>query len=305
MISARGVTKRFGEHRILDGVDFDVAPGERVALLGMNGAGKTTLMRCMLGLVPFEGRLQVADADIRAAGRAARRAVGYVPQRPPHFDGTLEEVVGFYAALRDVRLEHVRDRMGDLGLDPDVHGRKSVRALSGGMLQKVLLALALASDVPLLLLDEPTANLDPRARREFLRALGDLDRGMTVFLASHQLGDVEAIAERILVLHAGRIVFDGGLSDLWRDVGAALTLWVEVPEERRAQARVHLQDRYALPSITSNGHALGVRVPREARADVVVALRDAGIPVQDFWTETPPLDQLLEGAVTGLGAHRR
>jgi ABC-type multidrug transport system ATPase subunit len=297
MITGRAVTKTFGGHRILQGVDLDIAAGERVALLGLNGAGKTTLMRCMLGLVPFEGALNVAGAEVRSDGRAARAAIGYVPQRPPHFDGTLEEVVAFYAALRGVRVARVRERMAELGLDPAAHAGKPVRALSGGMLQKVLLALALASEVPLLLLDEPTANLDPRARRDFLRALRALDPSMTIFLASHQLGDVEAVADRILVLHDGRIAFDGDLTGLWRDVGAALTLWVEVPEEHRDDARAHLHDHYELPSVISNGHALGVRVPRGRRADVVVALRDAGIPVQDFWTEAPPLDQLLEGAV--------
>ena len=149
MIDGRAITKAFGRHRILDALDLRIDAGERVALLGLNGAGKTTLMRCMLGLVPFEGTLEVAGADVQTDGRAARAALGYVPQRPPHFEGTLDEVVSFYARLRGVPMSRVRDRMADLGLDLDTHGAKAVRALSGGMLQKVLLALALASEVPL------------------------------------------------------------------------------------------------------------------------------------------------------------
>ncbi len=171
------------------------------------------------------------------------------------------------------------------------------------MLQKVLLSLALAAEVPLLLLDEPTANLDPRARRDFLRALRTVDRGTTILLASHRLADVEAVAERLIVLHAGRIVFDGSMRDLWQRIGATVTLWVEVPDGTRDRAREHLRTACQLPTVISNGAALGVRVERTGRADVVVALRDAGITVTDFWTEAPGLHDLLEG-VLGLGAPR-
>lgn len=303
MITAAGLRKRYGQHVVLDGVDLDVGAGERVALLGLNGAGKTTLIRCLLGLIPFGGRLRIADRDVRADGRAARERLGYVPQRAPHFAGTLEEVVTFFTRLRGAPPGPVADRLAALGLPLAEHGRKAVDALSGGMLQKVLLALALGADLPLLLLDEPTANLDPRARREFLRALRQVDRGTTILLASHRLSDVEAVADRLLVLHGGRIAFDGTISDLWARVGAAVTLWLEVPPAARDGAREHLRTACRLPTVVSNGAALGVRVRRDARADVVVALRDAGFPVADFWTESPSLHDLLEGALgsTSIG----
>lgn len=295
MIHARSLTKRFGRQRVLDDIALDVGAGERVALLGLNGAGKTTLMRCLLGLVSFEGDLTIAGCDVRSDGREARAHLGYVPQRVPHFDGTLAEVVEFFARLRASNRERVRERLATLGLSLDEHGNKSIRELSGGMLQKVLLALALGEHVPLLLLDEPTANLDPRARGEFLRALRQIDRQTTVLLASHRLADVEALAERLVVLHDGRIVFDGTMPDLWQRVGAAVTLWVRVPASQRDGARDHLHSRHGVPAVVANGAAIGLKVGHSAGADVLVELRRVGIPIEAFWTEHPSLHELLEG----------
>jgi ABC-type multidrug transport system ATPase subunit len=297
MIRATGLSKRFGDARVLDGVDLTVRQGERVALLGLNGAGKTTLMRCLLGLIPFDGGLAVAGLDVRTRGREVRSRLGYVPQRAPHFDGTLEEIVDFFARLRGADPAAVAGGLASLGLDLAEHGRKPVRTLSGGMLQKVLLALALGADVPLLLLDEPTANLDPRARLEFLRALKQVGADTTVLLASHRLTDVAAVADRLLVLHGGAIAFDGSLTDLWRRVGAAQTLWVKLPTGHRDAARRYLEERCRLTALRGNGAALGVKVEHHARADVLVELRGAGFTVEDFWTETPSLHDLLENAM--------
>lgn len=297
MIRARGITKRFGRHRVLENLDLDIGPGERVALLGLNGAGKTTLIRCLLGLTPFHGGLEVAGLDVRTSGRDARRRMGYVPQRSPHFEGTLAETVDFLSRLRGTDPAAVNARLATFNLSLDEHGDKPVRALSGGMLQKILLALALGSDVPLLLLDEPTANLDPRARREFLHALARVERGTTILLASHRFADVSAVAERLLVLHGGRIAFDGAMADLWRRVGAVETLWVKVPPDDRPAAQAMLQARLAAHSVRSNGRALGVHVEHAARADVLVELRRAGFTVEDFWTEAPSLHDLLEGVL--------
>jgi ABC-type multidrug transport system ATPase subunit len=214
MILAERVSKSYGRRPVLRDVSFSVHPGDRVALVGLNGAGKTTLMRCLLGLTAFGGTLTIEGHDVARAGRQARARVGYVPQRAPHFDGTLADLVTFFARLRDMPQERVIARLSALGLDAELHGDVAIRSLSGGMLQKALLALALAADAPLLLLDEPTANLDARARREFLRALDEMADDRTILLASHRLADLEAVAQRILVLHDGRVAFDGSVAAL-------------------------------------------------------------------------------------------
>ncbi len=298
MIRARELHKRFAHHEVLRGTTFEVGRGERVALLGLNGAGKTTLMRCLLGLTPCAGDLTIAGHHVRSDGRAARSRLGYVPQRAPHFDGSLLDVVEFFAALRSTPTSAIRTQLEELGLSLDQHGSKSVNTLSGGMLQKVLLALALASHVDVLLLDEPTANLDPRARREFLRAIKQVDPSTTIFLASHRLADVEAVADRLLVLHDGVIAFDGPIRELRRQNGATSTLWIKVASHRRDAVHEHLVRSVGRALTVANGSAVGVTVEHRARAHLLGQLTAAGFEIEDFWTETASLNDLIENVLT-------
>jgi ABC-type multidrug transport system ATPase subunit len=303
MIRVQGLSKRYGGSSVLDGIDVAVERKERVAVLGLNGAGKTTLIRCLMGLTDFAGRIEIDGCDVRRQGRQARARLGYVPQRAPQFDGRLADVIDFFCRLREVASEEAYRRMSDLGLRLDEHGDKPVRALSGGMLQKSLLALALAADVPLLLLDEPTANLDPRARREFLRALRAVGDDVTILLATHRLSDVEAVADRLLVLHEGRIVFDGRMEELWAQVGSNVVLWMRVANGERENAREVLARRWGAATLRANGTHLGLRLERHSRADALWALREANLAVEDFWTEAPSLHDLMERLlVAGEGA---
>ncbi len=294
MIRASAVTKRFGNVTVLDKIGFSAERGERLAVLGLNGAGKTTLMRCLLGLTEFEGKLEIAGCHVEAQGREARSRVGYVPQRAPHFEGSLTALVEFFSQLRGLDTNHVRQQLEHLGLSMEEHGEKETRELSGGMLQKVLLALALGAQVPLLLLDEPTANLDARARRDFLRMLRQASKDTSILLATHRLADVEAVADRLIILHSGRIVFDGKMDELWRAVGAEVTLWIRVPHERRDHACSLLQNQWHTSTVHANGSALGIQVDRSSRPDVLMVLHRNEIPVEDFWTEAPSLNDLME-----------
>jgi ABC-type multidrug transport system ATPase subunit len=294
MIRVEGMCKRFGERRVLDDLDFTVEPGERVALLGLNGAGKTTLLRVLLGLLSFEGDLTVAGHDVRRAGRRVRERVGYVPQRAPHFDGTVAETVAFICALRGTDVDVVAARLRTWSLPLTEHGAKPVRALSGGMLQKMLLALALGGDTPILLLDEPTANLDPHARRDFLDAVRTVSPGTTVLISSHRLSDIEVLARRAIVLHEGRIVFDDDITTLLSGTGPESLFWIRVPATQREDARHRLESLEGRVSVLRNGHALGIPLPREARADVLSRLTSGGIRVDDFWSDAPSLPDVLD-----------
>jgi ABC-2 type transport system ATP-binding protein len=213
MIQANQLTKRYGKHTILESIDLEVGDGERVAVLGSNGAGKTTLLKCMLGLVDFEGRLTIDSLDVKSRGRAARQRLAYVPQMPPIFDLSLSAFLDLFGSIRDVDPASVASRLSDLGLALDVYGDKPMRQLSGGMLQKAYLALALAADSAVLLLDEPTAGLDPGSRQEFIEHLADVNGDRCMVLATHRLEEAESIAERLIILHRGGIVFDGPLGD--------------------------------------------------------------------------------------------
>lgn len=208
LIEVEALTKRFGAIEAVKGVSFAVRQGDVVALWGPNGAGKTTVLRCLLGLFPFSGQVRVVGVDMRSRGRLARRFIGFVPQELSFHDRlSTAETLEMYARLKHAPLARVKELLETLGLME--HHRKSVRALSGGLKQRLALACALLSDPPILLLDEPTSNLDQAARDDFLSLLSDLSRaGKTLVFTSHRPEEVESLATRIILMENGKIVRD-------------------------------------------------------------------------------------------------
>ena len=299
MIEARGLTKRFGSRLVLGDLEFSVKRGARLALLGLNGVGKTTLLRCLMGVLSFEGSIEIAGVDVATEGKRARGLIGYVPQRPPLFPMTLATMVEFFAMLRGIPEVRIADRLETFGLPLSETGDLSLHELSGGMLQKALLALALAADAPLLLLDEPTANLDPRARGEFMRALRQVDENSTVVLASHRLEEVEMVADRVWILHEGERVFDGSLDELRTRARAESWLWVRTRRESRDDARRRFAQRAGDDAVMANGTHVAVQLPPARRAEALSDLQQAGVPIEDFWVVGPSLEEIVQGFFAG------
>jgi nitrous oxidase accessory protein len=206
MIVVRGLTKRFGPVTAVEDLSFTVEAGEAVALWGPNGAGKSTVLHCLLGIVRYDGTIELGGCDPHRHGKAARRLVGFVPQQiylPEDF--TVREVVDFFARLKGASPETIPAVLERLGLA--AHAEKRVGTLSGGMKQRVALAVALLGDPPILLLDEPTASLDAQSRRDFLYLLGELKRsGKTLLFSSHRQDEILSLADRVLILEQGRLV---------------------------------------------------------------------------------------------------
>ena len=205
MIEAEQLTLVIDERRILVRIDFVVARGESVALVGPNGSGKTSALRCLLGLVPFTGRAAIDGRDVVRDPIEARSRVGYVPQKVAFGDARAGEVMTFVARLRGVPRDRVAGALRDVGLEDHVNDR--VRTFSGGMQQRLAIAVALLGDPPVLLLDEPSASLDEEGQRTFVelvrRLRGD---GHTLLLASHRNEEVAALTDRTIRLDGGRVV---------------------------------------------------------------------------------------------------
>jgi len=214
-IRTEGLVKTFGPTRALDGLDLSVRTGEVHGFLGPNGAGKTTTIRILLGLLRADaGRVELLDGDPWRDAVSLHRRLAYVPGDVtlwPNLSGG--EVIDLLGRLRGgLDLKRRAELLERFDLDP----RKKGRAYSKGNRQKVALVAALASDVELLLLDEPTAGLDPlmeAAFRDWINA-EERARGRTVLLSSHILAEVEALADRVSIIRAGRIVESGTLADL-------------------------------------------------------------------------------------------
>jgi len=218
-ISFRDVYRRFGDHDVLRGLTFDVQPGSVYALLGRNGSGKTTAIRTLLGfLEPHHGSARVLGRDSRCLGPADRARVGYVTEGHRLYGVmTVEGILQFEAGTRpDFSLGRALDAVKRFGLRPG----QRIRRLSRGQRAQVALICAVAADPEVLVFDDPAMGLDVVMRREFLDVMIDLlsDRGCSVLLSSHILTDVERIADRIGILHGGRLIVDASMDDLKRRV---------------------------------------------------------------------------------------
>ncbi len=277
ILEVRGLRKRFGETWAVRGLDLIVRPGEAVALWGPNGAGKTTVLRCILGLLDCEGTIRVAGRDVRKEGRAARQWIGYVPQELAFYNWTVAETLQFFAALRGVRVDPTK--VEALGLTP--YQDHPVRTLSGGLKQRLALALALMGDPPILLLDEPTANLDLTARTEWLSRLRELKaRGKTLLFSSHRLEEVQGLADRVVVMQDGQVVAEISPEALGEAAGLRARLRLSLPPMELERARQVLEASGYRTA--SNGHGLILTVPADRKLVPVHRLWEAGISVQDM-----------------------
>lgn len=223
MIEIRGVCKDFGGVAALRNVGFKVERGEIVLLLGANGAGKSTLLRAILGILPYRGAIRVGGLDPMVAGRAVRARIGYLPQTGGlHDDLTVTETVRFYAALRGADRERGCELARAAGLDGALEAR--IAELSGGMVQRLRVALAELSVPPVMLLDEPSAGLDERSRRFLKDRLRQLaDQGRVIVVATHAEHQLADIADRAITLEDGAIRADVRLRTSTHRAEAATT----------------------------------------------------------------------------------
>jgi len=221
-IEVRNVSKIYGEQRALDNVSLSIQPGEIVGLLGPNGAGKSTLMKIITCFIPPDsGEVKVNGHDIFEESLAVREKVGYLPEHNPlYHDMYVKEYLDFIAGIHKLgkaskaRIEEIIEITG-----LTMEQRKKIGALSKGYRQRVGLAQALIHDPEVLILDEPTSGLDPNQIQEIRALIRSIGKEKTVMLSTHIMQEVEAICDRAIIIHKGRIVADDSLENLGRKHG--------------------------------------------------------------------------------------
>jgi ABC-2 type transport system ATP-binding protein len=237
MIQVDYLTKFFGPVLAVDHISFNVAKGEIVGFLGPNGAGKTTTMRILTSYMPASsGLARVAGFDVMTESMDVRRNIGYLPESVPLYpEMRVEEYLVYRSKLKGVERKERLKRI-DYVLDHcrirEVR-RRQIGTLSKGYRQRVGLADALVHDPPILILDEPTAGLDPLQIRETLILIKELGQQHTILLSTHILSEVEAVCRRVIIISAGRIGLDKNLADLATDT-AVIMLEVRGPAEQVA-----------------------------------------------------------------------
>jgi len=283
MIDVRNLTKRYGSLTAVDDVSFDIHQGEAVALWGKNGAGKTTALRCLLGVIPYQGTVQLAGLDSTRQGKAARKMLGFVPQEISFHDNlTVAETFHFYARLKKISTRAESAIRLLERLDLAAHIQKNVGDLSGGMKQRLALVIALMADPPVIILDEPTANLDVKAREDFLALLLSLrEEGKTLVFSSHRLEEVAVLADRVLVLEAGRLVDDCKPADLVKRTDSQAMLKLRFQNDDQLQQAVETLVGHGY-DVNKNGTGIWVQVVPMEKARPISLLASAGIQVDDF-----------------------
>ncbi len=280
MIDVQNLIKRFGSLTAVNNVSFKINEGESVALWGSNGAGKTTVLRCLLGVIPFDGNIFINGFDIHKQSKAARFMIGFVPQEISFHDNlSVQETLAFYAQLKKTTPESIADWIKRLGLQP--HISKTVKELSGGMKQRLALAIALLADPPILFLDEPTANLDMRSRDDFLDQLNELKNGgKTIVFSSHRLEEVFSFADRVLIVDQGKLIADAAPRDVYEKLGKKYLLRLFLPQKQIASA-VEILTGHGFKT-SRNGKGIKVRVNAHAKGRPINILADAGVYVNNF-----------------------
>ena len=218
MIEAAGLSKFYGEFAAVRQVSFSVPQGQVAAFLGPNGAGKSTTLRILTGyLAPSEGTARIGGVDVQANRLAATERLGYLPENGPLYpDMTPLELLRFFGLARGLTGERLKGRIEAVvarcALDAVIE--KSIGKLSKGYRQRVGMAQVLLHQPDVLIMDEPTAGLDPNQIRQVRHTIRELGRDKTVLVSTHILQEVEAVADRVIFIDRGRIVFDGTLEEM-------------------------------------------------------------------------------------------
>ncbi len=264
-IEVRNLTKVYGDLVAVDNISFSVRKGEVFAFLGPNGAGKTTTVEMIESIrKPTGGVIKIFGRDIRSSFDEVKERIGVLPQEFKSFERlTVKETLEYFSTFfsKTISVDELIEMM-DLGEDKN----KLYRDLSGGLKQRVGVAIALVNDPDIVFLDEPTTGLDPKARREVWRVILDLKRrGKTVFLTTHYMEEAEYLADHVAIIHKGRIIAEGSVEELLKRYGRGITLRIngspllydalvdsgfEV-EERNKGVTVKVKNQESIPEILS------------------------------------------------------
>ena len=286
------VAKSFGEVHALRGVSLTLKKGEVVGLLGPNGAGKSTLMKILTGYyTQWEGKVAFFDKDLKTDLRAIQKQVGYLTENNPLYpEMYVKEYLRYVADLYRLKNPPIVPLMEQTGLLK--HQTKKIQTLSKGYKQRVGLAAALLHDPKLIILDEPTTGLDPNQLVEIRKLIRNLGKDKTVLLSTHILQEVDALCDRVLIIHKGEIVLNKVLNDLRKDQKQIIEVSFDYRVETEALARIPKVQK------VKNTHEFDYEIHIEGNQDLRPAVfdfaNDSGLKILKMQLKTESLEQLFK-----------
>ena len=286
------VAKSFGEVHALRGVSLTLKKGEVVGLLGPNGAGKSTLMKILTGYyTQWEGKVAFFDKDLKTDLRAIQKQVGYLTENNPLYpEMYVKEYLRYVADLYRLKNPPIVPLMEQTGLLK--HQTKKIQTLSKGYKQRVGLAAALLHDPKLIILDEPTTGLDPNQLVEIRKLIRNLGKDKTVLLSTHILQEVDALCDRLLIIHKGEIVLNKVLNDLRKDQKQIIEVSFDYRVETEALARIPKVQK------VKNTHEFDYEIHIEGNQDLRPAVfdfaNDSGLKILKMQLKNESLEQLFK-----------
>jgi len=271
-IDVQGLSKRYGSVQAVDNISFSVNTGEVFAFLGPNGAGKTTTVEIIETIrTPDAGSIKVLGHDIRTRAKMIKEHIGVLPQEFQSFERlTVRETLEYFAHLyqQHADIDHIIDL---IDLRDKEHNQ--YHHLSGGLKQRVGVAIALVNDPEIVFLDEPTTGLDPRARRDVWHAIAGLKtEGKTIFLTTHYMEEAESLADHIAIIHKGNIVAEGSLDELIQQYGGNSTL---VIKGCKIDAVIEALSQKGYDEVSGNNGDVQVKLAKkDAVIDILFHLRE-------------------------------
>jgi len=293
MVRLEKFEKWYGEIHAVKNLDLEVQVGEAFVLLGSNGSGKSTILRSIVGLsAPSSGHVLVNGINLSKSPVQAKEQMAYLPQRVD-FPGLLtgREILRFYAGLKSVDPLQVDRALDFISLNEEAD--RQVRGYSGGMLQRLALGVTYLRDVPLLLLDEPTLNLDPTGIEQFRKWIHELkSQGITILFTSHILQEALRLADRVGVMSEGRLVRVLEVAGFRDRVISATS--VQVVLERLTEPMLEAAQAAGAKDVSCNDRSYSFKASPENRLKVIRAIEEVGGFIEELHTETPNWESLVE-----------
>ncbi|MFB6258044.1 MAG: gliding motility-associated ABC transporter ATP-binding subunit GldA [Flavobacteriales bacterium] len=295
-ISVEHISKEFGDQKALDDVSFSMKGGEVVGFLGPNGAGKSTMMKILTCFIPpTAGKATVCGFDTRDASIQVRKNVGYLPEHNPlYMDMFVREYLRFIAGLHglDRKKERIERMIDTVGLRPEIG--KRIDALSKGYKQRVGLTQALIHEPEVLILDEPTSGLDPNQLSEIRDLIRDIGKERTVLLSTHIMQEVEAICDRVIIVHQGRIVADDPVKELRAKTGGQAAIQIELDGAISPEEFERIDGVEEAKPVGEHEWKLIVEEGKPVREKVFELAVERGMSVLTLHQESLPLEEVFK-----------